>query len=609
MKQQQASVKNQKIQKKASQPPVRSKVSNRLSEHPSLQAQGFIGNHGMLRRYGYEMLQAKLKVGSPNDKYEQEADRVAELVMRMPELSCSECEEGELIQSKPFAWKITPLVQGQVEEKEEEEETIQPKAENSQSQEIASNLESRINAIRGGGQNLPASTRAFFEPRFGYDFSQARLHSDTEANTLNHSLNARAFTIGQDIFFRQGSYNPGSASGRRLLAHELTHIVQQNVDTVRSRDKVTTGLAAPTLQRWSVLGSELWIGFRESRRNGEWVQEPQELTIQIVAGTINEWIDSLSSREFWSQESRQRLGAFLRAAYVSPQAIVDSPQLEQNRDSSRERGTRSGQFERSFWGNYFYPTFYTRTISPPDRFQKIALARALYFREQVPIRTQIIAASYMQGLLDRFLREMQPQMLEMASRSQVLIEGQRTWSGPLYYTPESAETLASRVGVEGRATMIASAMVTFAEGINQFAESQRASETRARGIMTDEEREGYGLRLIRYAGYTIRGVVESAERLYQGRRSAAAAHVNNIFRATGFLAGGVPNLCIRVTGDHLRIPLVDLLVAHEPSANLSSIISAASSAIDTFREDPTYGNLITAPMRERMITTLDSAMM
>jgi Domain of unknown function (DUF4157) len=73
------------------------------------------------------------------------------------------------------------------------------------------------------------------EPRFGADFSGVRVHTDAGADGLNRSLSAKAFTTGRDIYFRQGEYNPGSSSGRSLLAHELTHVVQQNPDKVQTK--------------------------------------------------------------------------------------------------------------------------------------------------------------------------------------------------------------------------------------------------------------------------------------------------------------------------------------------------------------------------------------
>jgi len=175
-------------------------------------------------------IQAKLKVGQPGDKYEQEADRVADAVMRMPEPNVQrevdEEEEEELLQTKPLVEQITPLVQRQVEE--EEEEFLQAKSRDGASPEVAHDLESEINAIRGGGQSLSGYERSFFEPRFGYDFSQVRVHSGAQAARLTRAVNARAFTVDRDVVFGAGLYAPETSEGRRLLAHELTHIVQQS---------------------------------------------------------------------------------------------------------------------------------------------------------------------------------------------------------------------------------------------------------------------------------------------------------------------------------------------------------------------------------------------
>lgn len=99
--------------------------------------------------------------------------------------------------------------------------------------------EQAIQRARGGGQALDSGVRAQMEPAFDADFSGVRVHAGARADALNRALNARAFATGQDIFFRQGAYNPGSSSGRELLTHELTHVVQQNGDQVRR--KLTVG--------------------------------------------------------------------------------------------------------------------------------------------------------------------------------------------------------------------------------------------------------------------------------------------------------------------------------------------------------------------------------
>lgn len=187
------------------------------------------------------IIQPKLTIGQPNDKYEQEADSVADRVMRMPDpqvqrtcTSCGDMEEEAAIQTKAIGDTITPLVQRQEEEPEEEEEPAQAKSRNNKSPPLAagSGLHSTINSFRGGGQPLPASTRSYFEPRFGKDFSDVRVHTGSTASEAANSINARAFTMGKDVVFGSGQYSPGTTTGKQLLAHELTHTIQQGKSTV-----------------------------------------------------------------------------------------------------------------------------------------------------------------------------------------------------------------------------------------------------------------------------------------------------------------------------------------------------------------------------------------
>jgi hypothetical protein len=197
-------------------------------------------------------VQAKLTISQPGDKYEQEADRVADRIMSMPEpagrlqRACSECEDevqrqpeeeeeeevsAKLLQRQPEEEEeeeevSAKLLQRQPEE-EEEEETVRPKAQPGQTTQATPAVTAKINALHGGGQPLSPSSRAFFEPRFGHDFSQVRVHSDTRAADTAKVVNARAFTVGRDVVFGAGQYTPDSQGGRRLMAHELTHVVQQ----------------------------------------------------------------------------------------------------------------------------------------------------------------------------------------------------------------------------------------------------------------------------------------------------------------------------------------------------------------------------------------------
>jgi len=225
-----------------------------------LSLQRTIGNQAVQRLFKSGVIQAKLRIGQPNDIYEQEADRVAEQVMSMPEQPVERQPEEEL-QTKPLAGQITPLVQKQpieeelqekelsvqtpgatlneelcrqpIEEEGEEEELLQTKEMSGEHAEITPDLESRINAIEGGGQPLPESERAFFELRFGRDFDQVRVHTDTWAAESARVLNAQAYTVGQDIVFGTGRYAVETANGLRLLAHELVHVAQQPETSAR----------------------------------------------------------------------------------------------------------------------------------------------------------------------------------------------------------------------------------------------------------------------------------------------------------------------------------------------------------------------------------------
>lgn len=100
-------------------------------------------------------------------------------------------------------------------------------------------IERSIDGARGGGHGMDHGTRTRMESAFGADFSGVRIHADSRADGLSQSLSARAFTTGRDVFFRQGEYNPGTSSGRELLAHELTHVVQQNGDGIRRKMTVS----------------------------------------------------------------------------------------------------------------------------------------------------------------------------------------------------------------------------------------------------------------------------------------------------------------------------------------------------------------------------------
>jgi Domain of unknown function (DUF4157)/Heterokaryon incompatibility protein Het-C len=204
-------------------------------------------------------IQAKLTVGAPNDKYEQEADTMADKVVQR-------LSQSETIQTKATPSVSAPIVRGtaaeedKLQKKEEEkqpeetpelqkspvsavgdDEGLQMKCDDCEKEDknhvqrkesgetsASPSIESRLSATKGGGSPLANDTRSGMESAFGADFSGVRVHTGGEAVQMSQDLNAHAFTHGSDVYFNSGKYNPSNTEGSKLLAHELTHTVQQN---------------------------------------------------------------------------------------------------------------------------------------------------------------------------------------------------------------------------------------------------------------------------------------------------------------------------------------------------------------------------------------------
>jgi hypothetical protein len=193
-----------------------------------------MGNQAMLRLANVRgAIQAKLLVGEVNDPLEREAERVADQVIRIggPNLSamgaspqvsrkCAACEEEEKVRKLP----VKPA--GSAETGTSEAPPIVHEV------------------LHSSGQPLDAATRAFIEPRFGRAFGDVRVHHDAEAAQSAQAVNARAYTVGRHIVFGAGQYQPQDASGQRLLAHELVHVMQQNVASVSSVQRAPCRSAA-----------------------------------------------------------------------------------------------------------------------------------------------------------------------------------------------------------------------------------------------------------------------------------------------------------------------------------------------------------------------------
>ncbi|MEN2399244.1 DUF4157 domain-containing protein [Flavobacterium sp. MC2016-06] len=243
-------------------------------------------------------VQAKLNIGKSNDKYEVEADNVADKVVSKKQNNTSESffnpspvvqkktnepqkENENTVQEKSLAGSISsvtqlktekeetiqnkietpktaeknlspkPLIQQKKTEEEvqtKEEEEIQKKEDEKEVQMSAaadanpsdtSNLESTLNSSKGGGAPLSGKVKNEMESGFGTDFSNVRIHNNSTAVQMNKQLGSQAFATGNNIYFNEGKYNPSSQEGKHLLAHELTHTVQQGAAIRKKPEQVT----------------------------------------------------------------------------------------------------------------------------------------------------------------------------------------------------------------------------------------------------------------------------------------------------------------------------------------------------------------------------------
>jgi hypothetical protein len=203
-----------------------------------------IGNQAVLRMLSRSTpaIQTKLTVNQPDDKYEQEADRVAEQVMRMPDTGFSPVSStsGEALHLQRKCACGGSGGECEACKEKREEGPLQRKTQGTAGIEtVTPPIVHEV--LRSPGQPLDPATRSFMEPRFGHDFSHVRVHADSEAAESASAVDALAFTLGQHIVFGDGTYSPGTRAGQQLLAHELTHTVQQHAGTRAPQRNISPG--------------------------------------------------------------------------------------------------------------------------------------------------------------------------------------------------------------------------------------------------------------------------------------------------------------------------------------------------------------------------------
>jgi hypothetical protein len=186
-------------------------------------------------------IQAKLQVNEPGDVYEREADAMAERVMQsQPSPAGSSAQ--------PITGLLGQSVQrkcAHCEEEEKHRKVMRKASTGTGGTSVSSSFASTLHGSKGGGASLPSGTRSFMEQAFSTDFSRVRIHTNGQAAAMNKHIHANAFTHGNDIYFNEGRYGTESTEGRKLLAHELTHTLQQGGGSGTIQRDYATELANP----------------------------------------------------------------------------------------------------------------------------------------------------------------------------------------------------------------------------------------------------------------------------------------------------------------------------------------------------------------------------
>ena len=288
-------------------------------------------------------IQTKLNVNKPGDKYEQEADSTAERVMRM-----SNAGVKEITSSSHEDKKIQRKETGSAGYEEHSNQGDRDTAVST-----APETESAIRGKTSGGQPLPGDTRNFMEPRFGNDFSNVRIHNDSASAQLNNQLNARAFTYQNHIFFGQNQFQPHSAQGKQLLAHELTHVVQQGASKslkaqpTHQPDTVTDTLQAKPSQTGSPDTHRGILGVLSTG-----VGAVASAFTRIISNVSRAIGAGISTAATWIQNIARRIGAGIENtwAFISNIASRIGSGLQSSWNFIQSIASRIGQTATTAWG-------------------------------------------------------------------------------------------------------------------------------------------------------------------------------------------------------------------------------------------------------------------
>lgn len=274
-------------------------------------------------------IQTKLKLNDPGDRYEQEADRIADEVLRQ-KIPGGDDKKVEIIA------RVS-------------------QQESGSDREVNEELENRLRHNKGSGIPIPDQVRAFVEPRMQSDFSKVQIHTNNDAAQMNIALGARAFTHGRDIYFAAGEYQPQSIEGRGLITHELVHVVQQGGGTkMQPNEKFPYGNFPCGVNSTAISNSEssnyiqrdVTPRYRSllSILNDHALQrrlEAIEANLHTVAPGTTEWTDLIDQQQAILDEFENRQTPYEASEHVEQEVTPTSSPAEENQPTPERNYART----------------------------------------------------------------------------------------------------------------------------------------------------------------------------------------------------------------------------------------------------------------------------
>jgi hypothetical protein len=477
------------------QQPDTARTTGSTNEHGTVASlHETVGNQAVQQLHERGALQAKLEVSQPGDREEREAERVAEAVLQGDEST----RDGR-----------APTVTRRSGDGTNENGTLD------------SETEAEVRSVTSGGRPLPAPTRSFFESRFGRDFSDVRVHTGSEADDAARSIDAEAFTFGSDVVFRRSRYDLHSSEGQEVIAHELTHVIQQGLGARSPDPAIKPSQTVHRQQSSGTQGDKSGMGVAEGIKAGKGT-DPELGYVNIGLHGIGQ---QLPVRILNEQEWKAQVQELDNVSYYN--YVAGFLHVAANPEWVRRGRTGAG-------GE-------VKVKRAPTKSEILDFIRALYTTSGLDLSEQGIfkgmqVPGWNLGPMER--GHLKENLSTLISRYQtdILSEFSHPKSPTAGGPPSAVGSLAAEGGERIRFSMIANAGASANRGVLMAA---KAAQMKQAGKTPPTDMADQGYNLIRNAARTIYKTVKAHEAQMKYRRQVVDIAVGTVFNAFPGGAGPV----------------------------------------------------------------------